>query len=1050
ITYSTNGLTGPFNPVDEDNDPGTANTGLVTNGAGAGGPGAEHTFTWTVPDEASANVIIRVADARDGTSPVGDQTDIIGESQSFEIIGYIITHAPVADEKWAVASSHDITWEWGGTMPQVKITISQNGVGGPFVPIDEDNDPGTANTGIVTNGVYDPQNPGATHSFTWIVEDYISPTCVIKVADARTLLESIVNDDSGEFKIQGDFTLTSPAIALKEGGDPAEVLDYECRWVTNEVREVTWTTFGTIPKVDIYYSKDNFADIDPADGVPDNQILIKNDLGQQALDWDNTGTFDWKIANDRSDTVKIRIYDHNDPDVFIEGPYVDPGFPAGVSTTMKIDYYTITWDIRDLITNQHINGLTVSEVSTSGWPGWDATGVSSPKNHDVTADNWTATFTHKDYGPIEVTYFTGVDEEGKVWGDRKIFRTMETLVVHIWRAYSEFSYDVETDRLDITSWLERDGSLVPGALVVDVKIYDGFEQIKRKTILVQEEDTPQAGDPEKHYFYEDIPSTVDIWLGTSWDPDLEQEVERFQFENIADCATYKTGEIQTPIDFAGFFPQTWTPTSHTSGGTAYDTLQAGKVYTVKTYIVLGTGGNFTTPVSFTVTIPTAMASMEDSLENMDDKIDYVLDKPMSVISGEIQASMDQQIILLDQKTDEVVDIVSAQTETIETKMNEQSALIDSKTDEMIAMVDMTLTSFETRTQSAIEDLQEGADMAVEAGETLMETALKYSWGASVSPNPVLTNETVTINCQGQPGLAPVIDIYDVNSNLVYSSIMKESSDGVYVYEFEADDSFEAGKAYSFIIQESETGGLVTGSGMVGKYEWSVAVFPDPALTGDTITLQCIGLPNLLPQVYIYAWDGDAIEEGLLMTQDTPGMYIAKVEADGNFPAGKAYTYMVTEQQTGTVLVGSGMVESMSITTVAGLAAAAPEASRAAKKALEAIKALEAVLISGDSINIALTLKNLKSSVDALPEIMSKEGPTAVITNAINEVSDRIKALAGEEGYDMGTILEEALTESPTVKEIRNKTDAINGTVDVVLQTFESKIGGIEDPIVLMQ
>ena len=47
-------------------------------------------------------------------------------------------------------------------------------------------------------------------------------------------------------------------------------------------------------------------------------------------------------------------------------------------------------------------------------------------------------------------------------------------------------------------------------------------------------------------------------------------------------------------------------------------------------------------------------------------------------------------------------------------------------------------------------------------------------------------------------------------------------------------------------------------------------------------------------------------------------------------------------------------------------------------------------------------------------------------------------------------MEDALTESPTVKEIRNKADSINGTVDVVLQTFESKIGGIEDPIVLMQ
>ena len=41
------------------------------------------------------------------------------------------------------------------------------------------------------------------------------------------------------------------------------------------------------------------------------------------------------------------------------------------------------------------------------------------------------------------------------------------------------------------------------------------------------------------------------------------------------------------------------------------------------------------------------------------------------------------------------------------------------------------------------------------------------------------------------------------------------------------------------------------------------------------------------------------------------------------PRGKAYTYVVTEQKTGGLVAGSGVVESMSITTIAGLAAAAP-------------------------------------------------------------------------------------------------------------------------------
>ena len=48
-----------------------------------------------------------------------------------------------------------------------------------------------------------------------------------------------------------------------------------------------------------------------------------------------------------------------------------------------------------------------------------------------------------------------------------------------------------------------------------------------------------------------------------------------------------------------------------------------------------------------------------------------------------------------------------------------------------------------------------------------------------------------------------------------------------------------------------------------------------------------------------------------------------------------------------------------------------EERAAAKKALDAIKAVEAVLISGESINIALTLKNLKDSVEELPTVMKE-------------------------------------------------------------------------------
>jgi hypothetical protein len=205
---------------------------------------------------------------------------------------------------------------------------------------------------------------------------------------------------------------------------------------------------------------------------------------------------------------------------------------------------------------------------------------------------------------------------------------------------------------------------------------------------------------------------------------------------------------------------------------------------------------------------------------------------------------------------------------------------------------------------------------------------------------------------------------------------------------------------------------------------------------------------LRPVVSIYSWDNKNLIREQYVTETTnAGLYTYDFKADSKFTPGKAYTYIASEQTTSGLVTGSGMVESMSMTTIAGLSASAPEAARAAKNALDAIKGLEAVLISGDNINIALTLKNLKDSIDALPESLSKEGPSSQIAKVINEIAERLNSLAGGEGYDFTELLEQALTESPTMKQVRSKTDAISAVVELLLRLFESKFGGVDTPIV---
>jgi len=303
-----------------------------------------------------------------------------------------------------------------------------------------------------------------------------------------------------------------------------------------------------------------------------------------------------------------------------------------------------------------------------------------------------------------------------------------------------------------------------------------------------------------------------------------------------------------------------------------------------------------------------------------------------------------------------------QTALITTKMNEQVGIITNKTNEMQTSVNQTLSSFESRTYKAIDDLQVGANQTINASIQALNATAKLEYTAK-------------------------------------------------------------------------------------KYSWSVSVSPNPVLVGDTITLTCQGEPSLLPLLTIYSWDNKYIMRDQFLTEKSPGLYEYNFKADSRFTPGKSYTYVVSEQKTGGLVAGSGVVEALSITTIAGLAAAAPEAERAAKKALDAIKAVEAMLSSGEGTNISLALENLKSSVDSLPDVIAKEGPAAKINKTVEDISSRIRALFGEQGYNISSIFEQILSESPTINDIKLKTGEITAASDIMLEIMERKLGGREEPFV---
>jgi hypothetical protein len=760
-----------------------------------------------------------------------DDNDTYADSGLFSIVGSFNVTSPVTNDSWIVDSTQDINWTpTGSSIIEAYITYSVNGTGGPWYNISETWN--NSDDGIVDNN----------GTFAWVIPDNISSDAFIRIADPD---DPTVNDTSGQFKIVGSFSLSSPTNTS--------------RWVYKQNNTISWNTTGSIGKVNISYSDDNFTTTKLT--VIDNKT---NTIGSNIHVWqipDPVVAFSLNSSDDLPVQVRVRIEDYNDSSIYVD------------SELFNLDYYNVTWYIRDSLSFLPISG----NLSVNCTSGWIESQLASPLVHKTPFGSWKAYWEHEDYGGATANYV--------VDNDITEYVSLESKVVHVWEAASDYVYDTATDTLNFNSYLMRDGIMAGG---IDEN-GTFFTLAKNCTILL---------------YYPN---------GT-----------------LLNTSLYSDNKTE-----AGFFSIEWNNTA----------LDTSIVYNAMTQIMTMPEGNdtntsatFRTPFQLNL-VPTV------SLYNATKRVTDYIDVPLSVFQANMTGIMENQTL------------------TIETKMNQTVSIIENKTDEMMLSVNTTLLSFENRTYAAIADLQAGANQTLNASEIatlaaadLQATAVKYSWGASVAPNPVLSGENVTLQVQGPSGYLPLVSIYSWdNIALVQSQFLMESTTaGVYNYAFEADNTFDVGKAYTYIVSESVTGGLVS---------------------------------------------------------------------------------------------GSGMVESMSITSIAGLASAAPGAESAAKKALEAIKAVEAVLVSGEDINIGLTLRNLSDQVEELPEVLSREGPSAKVFEALNGISERLKILAGDEGFDLEKMFEEALGESPTIREIRKKTETIQAVIKLLQMLFEAKLGGLEDPFI---
>ncbi|OLD78247.1 MAG: hypothetical protein AUG87_01935 [Candidatus Rokubacteria bacterium 13_1_20CM_4_70_14] len=209
-------------------------------------------YTWTVPNDVSGTVKVRVADAGDAT--VNDVSDA-----NFKILAAFTVSAPNGGETWTVGATQAITWATSGTVANVKLEFSKDN--------------------FVTATVITASTPN-TGTYSWIIPDAISATVKVRVSNAVDAEANDVSD--ANFKIRGGLVLVAP-----NGGET---------WTVGSTQAISWTTSGTVPNVKLEYSTDG--------GVTYPSVV--------AASVANTGSFSWTIPDSISNTVRVRVSDVTD------------------------------------------------------------------------------------------------------------------------------------------------------------------------------------------------------------------------------------------------------------------------------------------------------------------------------------------------------------------------------------------------------------------------------------------------------------------------------------------------------------------------------------------------------------------------------------------------------------------------------------------------------------------------------------------------------------------------------------------------------------------
>lgn len=255
--------------------------------------------------------------------------------------GKITVTSPVAGDRWAVATTHPITWTQVGVVADVNVQTSR--------------DSGATWTTVATV-------PATDGTFTWLVSGPESTHARVRVVSVEDPVQ--VDDTDGDFIIQNPYL----NILLPAGGESIPVgRPYQIRW--------DGVPLGAGEDVKIEIS---------ADGV------VWTTIAGAAS---NTGLFTWTpTVAQKSDTARIRITANQapsrvaqTPEFKVQQPTLAIIAPVGGETWYIETTHTIRWS------TVGITGTVNVELSRNGGTTWELIAVNTDNSQAEGTVNWKVT-----------------------------------------------------------------------------------------------------------------------------------------------------------------------------------------------------------------------------------------------------------------------------------------------------------------------------------------------------------------------------------------------------------------------------------------------------------------------------------------------------------------------------------------------------------------------------------------------------------------------------------------------------------------------------------